>query len=96
LAGFELIDLSDAVLARAPEPWPTPRRTLDARHLATADYLRWQGEAIELAGSDGRLIAAAQAIVLPIAALRPARRGPPALIRRGAVPMFGPPQLESR
>jgi hypothetical protein len=37
--------------------------------LATADYLRGQGESIDLASYDGRLIAAAQAIGIPIAAL---------------------------
>ena len=69
LSGIELIDLSEAVLARALEPWPTPLHTLDALHLATAEYLRRQGEAVELASYDGRLIAAAQAIGLPIAEL---------------------------
>jgi hypothetical protein len=39
LSGIELIDLSEAVLARALEPWPTPLRTLDALHLGTVDYL---------------------------------------------------------
>jgi predicted nucleic acid-binding protein len=69
LSGIELIDLSEVVLARALEPWPVPIRTLDALHLATADYLQGQGESIDLASYDGRLIAAAQAIGIPIAAL---------------------------
>jgi predicted nucleic acid-binding protein len=70
LAGIELLELSGSVLARALEPWPMPIRTLDALHLATADYLRRQaGQQIELASYDGRLIAAARALDIPIAAL---------------------------
>jgi hypothetical protein len=69
LAGTELIELSGRVLARALEPWPTPLRTLDALHLATADYLRRQGETIELASYDNRLLSAARALGMPIAQL---------------------------
>jgi hypothetical protein len=69
LAGTELIELSRPVLARALEPWPVPLRTLDALHLATADYLRQQGEPVELASYDQRLIAAAEALGIPIMAL---------------------------
>ena len=69
LSGTELIDLSSRVLARALEPWPTAIRTLDALHLATADYLRRQGEPVELASFDNRLLAAAQALGFPFAAL---------------------------
>jgi predicted nucleic acid-binding protein len=70
LAGIEFLELSEPVLARALEPWPMPIRTLDALHLATADYLRRQtGQQIELASYDGRLIAAARALDIPIAAL---------------------------
>jgi hypothetical protein len=38
-------------------------------HLATLEYLRRQGEMIELASYDGRLIAAAQALGIPLASL---------------------------
>jgi predicted nucleic acid-binding protein len=69
VAGIVLIELSDPVLARPLEPWPMPIRTLDALHLATADYLRRQGEPVELASYDNRLVAAARAIGIPIAAL---------------------------
>ena len=70
LAGIELLELSGSVLARALEPWPMPIRTLDALHLATADYLRRQpGQQIELASYDNRLLAAARALEIPIAAL---------------------------
>jgi hypothetical protein len=69
LAGTELIELSRPVLARALDPWPVPLRTLDALHLATADYLRRRGEPVELASYDRRLIAAAQALGFTLAAL---------------------------
>ena len=69
LVGTELIELSRPVLARALEPWPVLLRTLDALHLATADYLRRRGEPIELASYDRRLIAAAEALAIPAATL---------------------------
>jgi PIN domain len=69
LRKVEMTELSPAALRRALEPFPVAVRTLDGLHLATAEYLRQQGEAIELASYDGRLIAAAQAIGIPIAAL---------------------------
>jgi predicted nucleic acid-binding protein len=69
LAGIEFIELSQPVLLRGLEPWPAPVHTLDALHLATAVYLRRQGEMVELASYDGRLIAAAQALGIPLAAL---------------------------
>ncbi len=69
MTGIELIELSEPVLARALEPWPTAVRTLDALHLATVEHLRSQGGSIELASYDTRLIAAARAVAVPIAAL---------------------------
>jgi predicted nucleic acid-binding protein len=69
LAGTALIELSGPVLARALQPWPVPLRTLDALHLATAEYLRRQEEQVELASYDNRLLDAAHAIGLPIALL---------------------------
>jgi predicted nucleic acid-binding protein len=67
LTRVSLVEMSEAALARALEPFPVAVRTLDALHLAAADYLRRQGEAIELASYDNRLIAAAQAIGIPLA-----------------------------
>ena len=69
MTGIELIELSEPVLARALEPWPTPVWTLDALHLATVSYLRRQGGSVELASYDTRLIAAARALEIPIATL---------------------------
>jgi predicted nucleic acid-binding protein len=69
LTGTALVELSNAVLARALEPWPVPLRTLDALHVATMDYLRRQGETVELASYDRRMLAAAGALGFPIASL---------------------------
>ena len=59
LFGIELFDMERSVLARALEPWPRPLRTLDSLHLATAEYLRRQGELVEFASYDKRLLEAA-------------------------------------
>ena len=69
LMGFELLEMNRPMLARALEPWPMPLRTLDALHLATVEFLRAQGEQLELASYDNRFLAAARALGIPIAAL---------------------------
>jgi predicted nucleic acid-binding protein len=69
LGRLRLVELSEAALARAIEPWPLPMRTLDALHLATMQFLRGRGEAVELASYDGRLVRVAQALDFVIAAL---------------------------
>lgn len=63
------LELVLPVLARALEPFPQPVRTLDALHLASMAFLRAQGQTVELASYDRRLITAAQALRIPIAAL---------------------------
>lgn len=65
LDGVAYIELTPLVLARALEPFPTPVRTLDALHLATMEFLRGHGLAIELASYDARLLAAARALRIP-------------------------------
>lgn len=60
------IELSPPVLARALEPFPLPVRTLDALHLATMEFLRRQGQTVELASYDARLVRAARALRIPI------------------------------
>jgi hypothetical protein len=60
------IELSPLVLARALEPFPVPVRTLDALHLATMDFVRGHGQAIELVTYDLRLLTAARALRIPI------------------------------
>jgi predicted nucleic acid-binding protein len=54
-----LLELSAPVLGRALLPFAAPVRTLDALHLATMDFARAQGLALELATYDQRLAIAA-------------------------------------
>jgi predicted nucleic acid-binding protein len=69
LIRVDLIEMTAVVLARALEPFPTPMRTLDALHLSTIEYVRSRHETVELASYDNRLLAAAQALGVSIAAL---------------------------
>ena len=63
LIGLPLtLDLSPEVLGRAEHPFPIPLRTLDALHLASADWLRSQGFPVQIATYDQRLAAAALAM----------------------------------
>jgi len=69
LERLAVLELLPTVLARAVEPFPAPVRTLDALHLASMEFLRARGQAFELASYDGRLIAAARALGIPVARL---------------------------
>jgi predicted nucleic acid-binding protein len=60
------IELAPAVLVRAIEPFPTPLRTLDALHLASIEFLRGHGQAVELASYDERMLVAARALRIPL------------------------------
>jgi predicted nucleic acid-binding protein len=60
------IELSPLVLRRALHPFPIPVRTLDAMHLATIEYLRAEGAAVELFTFDRRMNVAAQALGIAI------------------------------
>lgn len=42
-------------MTRALDPFPAPVRTLAALHLATADFLRQQGQRVQLATYDLRM-----------------------------------------
>lgn len=66
LGGVNLVRPTPDVLARALQPFPIHVRTLDGLHLATIEYLRGNGEAIELATFDARMIAAARALGIAI------------------------------
>jgi len=57
-----LLELAAPILARALEPFPAPVRTLDALHLASMDFLRANGQTVELATYDDRLSTAARAM----------------------------------
>jgi len=69
LARVDLVEMSEEALALALRPMPITLRTLDAMHVATADHLRSIGGTIELASYDARMLAAARALGIPIAAL---------------------------
>jgi hypothetical protein len=64
-----LIELAPPVLARALEPFPIPLRTLDALHIASAEFLRERGLTVELASYDERMLAAARVLRIPLFAL---------------------------
>ena len=64
-----LLELAPPVLARALEPFPEPVRTLDALHLASADFLRSQGQQLKVATYDERMARAAQVLGFKMYAL---------------------------
>jgi uncharacterized protein len=64
IARVALLELAPQVLARALDPFPAPVRTLDALHLASADFLRQQGQDVRLASYDERMLRAAAALGL--------------------------------
>jgi predicted nucleic acid-binding protein len=68
LARISFIEMTPLVLARALEPFPSPVRTLDALHLASASFLVAQGASLSVASYDERFVAAARALGLAIAA----------------------------
>jgi hypothetical protein len=61
-----LIELRPDVLERALQPFPVPVRTLDSLHLASIEFLRNQGQTIELASYDKRLITAARTLGISV------------------------------
>lgn len=65
LGRMAIVEMAPSVLARALEPWPVTLRTLDALHLATMEFLRDEGQQVELACFDGRLIEAAARLGVP-------------------------------
>lgn len=65
-AKVAFVGLTDNVLARAREPFPLHVRTLDGLHLSTAEFLRTNGDVVELASFDARIIAAARAMGIAI------------------------------
>jgi hypothetical protein len=70
LARIALVELAPPVLARALEPFPAPVRTLDALHLASADFLRARDRSLRLASYDDRLCHAARRLGIELCALR--------------------------
>lgn len=66
LGRVALLELATPVLARALDPFPIPVRTLDALHLSSIEFLRLRQQQVELASYDGRLIAGARALHIPL------------------------------
>ena len=66
---LRLFALTPPVLARALQPFPVPVRTLDCLHLATIEFIRGQGETVELASYDNRLLVAARALGIALSPL---------------------------
>ena len=69
LARVSLIEMTSPVLARALEPFPSPVRTLDALHLASMEFLRANGQTVQLASYDRRLLGAARSMRFAILSL---------------------------
>jgi hypothetical protein len=57
-----MLELARPVLGRALEPFPAPVRTLDALHLASAHFLRDQGQQVRIASYDPRMNQVASAL----------------------------------
>jgi predicted nucleic acid-binding protein len=70
LGRVAFLELARPVLARALEPFPIPVRTLDALHLASLEFLRREGQQVELASYDDRMVAAAKRMKIPVYRLR--------------------------
>jgi predicted nucleic acid-binding protein len=67
LRRIHLLEMVPIVLSRAFDPFPIPLRTLDALHLASAEFARRRGKAVAVASYDGNIVAAAVAMGFPLA-----------------------------
>ena len=66
LGRLAFLELVPPVLMRALDPYPVPVRTFDALHLASAEFVRGQGEPVELAAFDLRMRQAARRLRIPL------------------------------
>ncbi len=67
LMSMSTLELDPAACSRCFSPFPVPVRTLDALHLAAADYVRAQGVSVEIATYDARMRDAATAMGFALA-----------------------------
>ena len=67
LKRITFLEMVAPVLDRALHPFPGKVRTLDALHLASAEFLRAQGEAVAIASYDTRLVTGARQLGFEIA-----------------------------
>ena len=65
LDSIAFVELTPAALERALDPFPAGVRTLDALHLASADYLRGLHQPVRIATYDKRMLAAAKSMNIP-------------------------------
>ena len=70
LARVAFVELDRRVLARALEPFPAPVGTLDAVHLASAEFVREHGQEVVLASYDRQMLRAARLLGLATYAMR--------------------------
>ncbi len=66
LSRLAMLELLPTVLARVLEPFPAGVRTLDALHLASADFLRKRDPTLAIATYDQQMAAVASAMHLPV------------------------------
>jgi uncharacterized protein len=59
LKRISFLEMVVPILNRAFHPFPVSVRTLDALHLASADFVRAQGKPVTIASYDDRLVGAA-------------------------------------
>lgn len=62
LGRVAFLEMIPEILARARTPFPTAVRTLDTLHLASLDFLVSQGQRVQLASYDKRMLGAASAL----------------------------------
>ena len=67
LKRVSFLEMVIPVLNRSLHPFPVPVRTLDALHLASADFVRAQGKPVTIASYDDRLVGAARQMGFEIA-----------------------------
>jgi predicted nucleic acid-binding protein len=67
LQRLALVEMVPAVLSRALAPFPGPVRTLDALHLASAEFVRAQGVALVIASYDDRVVGVARGLGFGVA-----------------------------
>ena len=70
LARVAFVELDRRVLARALEPFPAPVGTLDALHLASAEFVREHGQEVVLASYDRQMLRAARLLGMATYAMR--------------------------
>ena len=63
---IQFLDMTPTLLDRVKTPFPISLRTLDAFHLASADWLRREGFTVEFATYDARLRQAALVMGFPV------------------------------